>query len=57
MIILMKIVQMQLTFDLSSTMSAKLVGVIINQPTFLQSDGEQKVSDTVQKTSRSGTFT
>ena len=30
-------------------MSAKLVGVIINQPTFLQSDGEQKVSDTVQK--------
>jgi len=38
-----------IAFDLSSTMSAKLVGVIINQPTFLQSDGEQKVSDTVQK--------
>ena len=38
-----------ISFDLSSTMSAKLVGVIINQPTFLQSDGEQKVSDTVQK--------
>ena len=36
-------------FDLSSTLSAKLAGVIINQPTFLQSDGEQKVSDTVQK--------
>ena len=30
-----------IAFDLSSTMSAKLVGVIINQPTFLQSDGEQ----------------
>ena len=38
-----------IAFDLSSTMSAKLAGVIINQPTFLQSDGEQKVSDTVQK--------
>lgn len=38
-----------IAFDLSSTMSAKLVGVIINQPTFLQSEGEQKVSDTVQK--------
>ncbi len=38
-----------IAFDLSSTMSAKLVGVIINQPTFLQSDGEQKVSDIVQK--------
>ena len=38
-----------IAFDLSSTMSAKLVGVIINQPTFLQSDGEQKVSHTVQK--------
>ena len=38
-----------IAFDLSSTMSAKLVGVIINQPTFLQSDGEQKVSDTIQK--------
>ena len=38
-----------IAFDLSSTMSAKLVGVIINQPTFLQSDGEQKVSETVQK--------
>ena len=38
-----------IAFDLSSTMLAKLVGVIINQPTFLQSDGEQKVSDTVQK--------
>ncbi len=38
-----------IAFDLSSTMSAKLVGVIINQPTFLQSDGEQKVSNTVQK--------
>ena len=38
-----------IAFDLSSTVSAKLVGVIINQPTFLQSDGEQKVSDTVQK--------
>ena len=38
-----------IAFDLSSTMSAKLVGVIINQPTFLQSDVEQKVSDTVQK--------
>ena len=38
-----------IAFDLSSTMSAKLVGVIINQPTFLQSDGEQKLSDTVQK--------
>ena len=38
-----------IAFDFSSTMSAKLVGVIINQPTFLQSDGEQKVSDTVQK--------
>ena len=38
-----------IAFNLSSTMSAKLVGVIINQPTFLQSDGEQKVSDTVQK--------
>ena len=38
-----------IAFDLSSTMSAKLAGVIINQPTFLQSDGEQKVSDTIQK--------
>ena len=38
-----------IAFDLSSTMSAKLVGVIINQPTFLQSEGEQKVSNTVQK--------
>ena len=38
-----------IAFDLSSTMSAKLAGVIINQPTFLQSDVEQKVSDTVQK--------
>ena len=38
-----------IAFDLSSTMSAKLAGVIINQPTFLQSDGEQKVSNTVQK--------
>ncbi len=38
-----------IAFDLSSTMSAKLAGVIINQPTFLQSDSEQKVSDTVQK--------
>ena len=38
-----------IAFDLSATMSAKLAGVIINQPTFLQSDGEQKVSDTVQK--------
>ena len=38
-----------IAFDLSSTMSAKLVGVMINQPTFLQSVGEQKVSDTVQK--------
>ena len=38
-----------IAFDLSSTMSAKLAGVIINQPTFLQTDGEQKVSDTVQK--------
>ena len=38
-----------IAFDLSLTMSAKLAGVIINQPTFLQSDGEQKVSDTVQK--------
>jgi len=37
-----------IAFDLSSTMSAKLSGVTINQPTFLQSDGEQKVSDTVQ---------
>jgi len=36
-------------FDLSSTMSAKLVGVIINQPTFLQSEVEQKVSNTIQK--------
>jgi Trk K+ transport system NAD-binding subunit len=38
-----------IAFDLSSTMSAKLVGVIINQPTFLQSEGEQKVSNTIQK--------
>ena len=38
-----------IAFDLSSTMSAKLAGVIVNQPTFLQSDGEQKVSDTIQK--------
>ena len=38
-----------IAFDLSSTMSAKLAGVIINQPTFLQSDCEQKVSNTVQK--------
>ena len=38
-----------IAFDLSSTLSAKLAGVIINQPTFLQSDGEQKVSDTIQK--------
>ena len=38
-----------IAFDLSSTMSAKLVGVTINQPKFLQSEGEQKVSSTVQK--------
>ncbi len=38
-----------IAFDLSSTMSAKLAGVIINQPKFLQSEGEQKVSNTVQK--------
>ena len=38
-----------IAFDLSSTMSAKLVGVIINQPKFLQSEGENKVSNTVQK--------
>tara|TARA_B100001057_G_scaffold494839_1_gene592290 strand:+ start:9568 stop:10971 length:1404 start_codon:yes stop_codon:yes gene_type:complete len=38
-----------IAFDLSSTMSAKLVGVTINQPKFLQSEGEQKVSGTVQK--------
>ena len=38
-----------IAFDLSSTMSAKLAGVIINQPKFLQSEGEQKISNTVQK--------
>ena len=38
-----------IAFDLSSTMSSKLVGVIINQPKFLQSEGENKVSNTVQK--------
>ena len=38
-----------IAFDLSSTLSAKLAGVIINQPKFLQSEGEQKVSNTVQK--------
>ena len=38
-----------IAFDLSSTMSAKLFGVIINQPKFLQSDVENKVSNTVQK--------
>ena len=38
-----------IAFDLSSTMSAKLAGVIINQPKFLQSEGEQKVSNTIQK--------
>ncbi len=38
-----------IAFDLSSTMSTKLVGVTINQPKFLQSEGEQKVSSTVQK--------
>ena len=38
-----------IAFDLSSTMSAKLAGVIINQPKFLQSEGEEKVSNTVQK--------
>ena len=38
-----------IAFDLSSTMSARLAGVIINQPKFLQSEGEQKVSNTVQK--------
>lgn len=38
-----------IAFDLSSTMSAKLVGVIINQPKFLQSEVENKVSNTVQK--------
>ena len=38
-----------IAFDLSSTMSAKLVGVTINQPKFLQSEGEQKVSSVVQK--------
>ena len=38
-----------IAFDLSSTMSAKLAGVIINQPKFLQSEGEKKVSNTVQK--------
>ena len=38
-----------IAFDLSSTMSAKLAGVIINQPKFLQSEGEQKVSNTVLK--------
>ena len=38
-----------IAFDLSSTMSAKLVGVIINQPKFLQSEGENKFSNTVQK--------
>ena len=38
-----------IAFDLSSTMSAKLVGVTINQPKFLQSEGEQKVFSTVQK--------
>ena len=38
-----------IAFDLSSSMSAKLVGVTINQPKFLQSEGEQKVSSTVQK--------
>ena len=36
-------------FDLSSTMSAKLAGVVINQPKFLQSEGERKVSSSVQK--------
>ena len=38
-----------IAFDLSSTMSAKLFGVIINQPKFLQSEVENKVSNTVQK--------
>ncbi len=38
-----------IAFDLSSTMSAKLAGVTINQPKFLQSEGEEKVSNTVQK--------
>ena len=38
-----------IAFDLSSSMSAKLAGVIVNQPKFLQSEGEQKVSNTVQK--------